>query len=72
MKKIFLALLVGSVALAQSAPPSPEAVAACSGRTEGAGCTVTLDDGSHTGICLKSQRDDATSCMPKPVPPPAS
>jgi hypothetical protein len=72
MKRILLALFVGSVSFAQSAPQSPEALAACSGRAEYAGCTVTLEDGAHAGVCITSQRDRASTCMPKPVPmPPA-
>ena len=71
MKKLILALfLSAAVAFAQSAPPSPEALAACSGVAEGGGCTVKLEDGAHQGVCLKAPRDEAPSCMPKPVPMP--
>jgi hypothetical protein len=58
------------LALAQLATPSPEALAACAGRAEGASCTITFEDGEHQGICLKSPVHEAATCMPKPVPPP--
>jgi hypothetical protein len=72
MRTLLLSLgfLMGGVAVGQTASPSPQALAACDGRSEGAECTVTLEDGEHTGVCLRSPRDAAPTCMPKPLPPP--
>jgi len=70
MKQILMALVLASAALAQSAGPTAASLAACSGRAEQTECSVWLDDGHHDGVCMRAPRDEAASCMPKPVPPP--
>jgi len=79
---VTLVLLCGGLAVAEEtkgndarrkAPP-PEAVAACTGRKDGAACTFTLKDTRVTGVCHPGP-EGGMACRPnrgnRPPPQPA-
>jgi hypothetical protein len=53
--------------------PPPEAVAACSGKQDGAACSFTLKDTRVTGVCHPGS-EGGMACRPnrgtRPPPPP--
>jgi hypothetical protein len=51
--------------------PPPEAFSACSGKSEGAECSVTFRERTLDGVCV-APHDDELFCMPNDMPPPPS
>lgn len=45
--------------------PPPEALSACSGKSDGAACSVTFGDKTLEGTCSNGPRGDALACRPK-------
>jgi hypothetical protein len=81
-RAVAIGLLFGGVAGAEDArgrkSPPPEAVAACSGKKDGAACSFTLNETRVTGVChpgpeggMACRPNRGTRPPPPPPPPPA-
>jgi hypothetical protein len=49
--------------------PPPEAFSACSGKSQGAACSLTFHERTLQGVCV-APPDDDLFCMPNEMPPP--
>ena len=77
---ISLFALLGSLALGNLASaaegeqcqhhygPHPEAIAACAGLSDGAPCSVTFNEKTHAGTCMKRHEDRPLACRPDDMP----
>jgi hypothetical protein len=73
---MWLVLLAAGAALAQSQQrgpprggPPPEALAACSGQSEGARCSFSIQERSLNGTCRNGPRGETAACVPDGMRP---